>query len=220
MKKEGLVEDDEDDENKLKKTDPEKEQNSDEELEKSPERDQEKKKEPSHFSRVDVPTLHSKAPSNDFPLLSNVVRTTFTLKAGEMLYLPAGWFHEVTSFNDNSRADPEFSGHLAFNYWLSPPVTKDFGAPYDNEYWVQWWKNETSFPVLSEDGSEENENEKNEGENEDKEGEENENEKNESENEDNENEDSENEEKSRKGGKRKRASDEGEETPAKKKSKK
>jgi len=139
-----------------------------------------------------------------------------------MLYLPAGWFHEVTSFNDNSCADPEFSGHLAFNYWLSPPVKKDFGEPYDNEYWVQWLKNETSFPVLSEDGSEENENEKNEGENDDnKEGnEENENEKNESENEDNENEESENEEKERKGGKRKRASDEGEETPAKKKSKK
>jgi len=135
-----------------------------------------------------------------------------------MLYLPAGWFHEVTSFN--SSTEPDFSGHLAFNYWLSPPTTKDFGVPYDNEYWVEWWKNETIFPVLSEEGSEENENEKNEGDNEDKEGnEENENEK--SENEDNEgNEDSENEEKPRK---RKRASggeNESEETPAKKKSKK
>jgi len=129
------------------------------------------------------------------------------------LYLPASWFHEVTSFNDNSRTDPDFSGHLAFNYWFHPPTTKDFGTPYESEYWVQWWKDTESLPLNlaenSEEGSEENEEDKSD--NEEKEGNENE-----------DNEESDNEEKEGRGGKRKRASDdkESEENPAKKKSKK
>ncbi|KAH3900383.1 uncharacterized protein SCDLUD_003360 [Saccharomycodes ludwigii] len=35
-----------------------------------------------------------------------------TLKPGELLYLPTGWFHEVTSFGDI---------HIAVNYWFFPP---------------------------------------------------------------------------------------------------
>ncbi|KAA8495831.1 JmjC domain-containing protein 4 [Porphyridium purpureum] len=43
-------------------------------------------------------------------------------KRNEILYLPAGWMHEVSS-----------SGglHLAVNYWFHPPV---FGAPFDRPY--------------------------------------------------------------------------------------
>ncbi len=33
-----------------------------------------------------------------------------------MLYLPAGWFHEVFSSNDGSS-----EGHCAFNFWFHPP---------------------------------------------------------------------------------------------------
>lgn len=50
--------------------------------------------------------------------------------AGDMLYLPAGWFHEVTSFGEL-----ETGGHLAFNYWFHPPDNLDpseagFQQPY------------------------------------------------------------------------------------------
>lgn len=38
------------------------------------------------------------------------------LNAGEQLYLPCGWFHEVRSYGD-----AEQGGHLALNYWFHPP---------------------------------------------------------------------------------------------------
>ena len=38
------------------------------------------------------------------------------LNAGEQLYLPCGWFHEVRSYGDS-----EQGGHLALNYWFHPP---------------------------------------------------------------------------------------------------
>lgn len=38
------------------------------------------------------------------------------LKAGEMLYLPAGWFHEVLSSGS----------HCALNFWYHPPDRRDF----------------------------------------------------------------------------------------------
>jgi hypothetical protein len=51
------------------------------------------------------------------------------VNAGEMLYLPAGWFHEVTSFGGASSG-----GHFAFNYWMHPPDHLDphhgFASPY------------------------------------------------------------------------------------------
>lgn len=41
------------------------------------------------------------------------------LKAGQMLYLPASWYHEVTSYSDSQ----EESGlHMALNYWFHPPT--------------------------------------------------------------------------------------------------
>ena len=49
------------------------------------------------------------------------------LSAGQMLYLPCGWFHNVTSRN----AAPH-TYHLAFNYWFYPPdnLGTDPKAPY------------------------------------------------------------------------------------------
>ena len=69
------------------------------------------------------------------------------VSAGEVLYLPAGWFHEVTSMSTpttsttpaaatgtNERDNKETTrtvtktagggggGHLALNYWFHPPV--------------------------------------------------------------------------------------------------
>ena len=42
------------------------------------------------------------------------------LQAGQILYLPAGWFHEVTSFSTASSQT-----HLALNYWFQPPDNLD-----------------------------------------------------------------------------------------------
>lgn len=41
----------------------------------------------------------------------------------EALYLPAGWAHEVRSFNEGS-------GHMAINYWFRPPTADSFEFPY------------------------------------------------------------------------------------------
>ena len=56
--------------------------------------------------------------------------------AGQMLYLPAGWFHEVTSFSSK-----ESSTHLAINYWFHPPDNLQAGEagftkPYRSGYWA------------------------------------------------------------------------------------
>ena len=56
--------------------------------------------------------------------------------AGDMLYLPAGWFHEVTSYSSSSSHDP--SWHMALNYWFHPPdnlVPSGFSKPYLTDYW-------------------------------------------------------------------------------------
>lgn len=46
------------------------------------------------------------------------------LKPGQMLYLPASWYHEVTSYSEapakGSSSDPP-AVHMALNYWFHPP---------------------------------------------------------------------------------------------------
>ncbi|KXZ50372.1 hypothetical protein GPECTOR_16g545 [Gonium pectorale] len=69
-----------------------------------------------------------------------------TVEAGCMLYLPAGWFHEVTSFGAaGSGSESGSGGHLAFNYWFHPPDNLDpsrsgFRAPYKSDYWPALWR--------------------------------------------------------------------------------
>jgi len=64
----------------------------------------------------------------EFCRLSEATPTIVTVNEGEMLYLPAGWFHEVTSFGVQDE-DKEHNGkgggrgegggiHLALNYWM------------------------------------------------------------------------------------------------------
>lgn len=51
------------------------------------------------------------------------------LEPGDMLYLPAGWFHEVSSFNDKDNY------HMAINYWFAPPDNNNYDKPYKSNYW-------------------------------------------------------------------------------------
>ena len=53
------------------------------------------------------------------------------LRAGEMLFLPAGWWHEVVSLNDEGGAS-----HLAVNYWFHPPSAGGTALkPYADGFW-------------------------------------------------------------------------------------
>ena len=73
-----------------------------------------------------------------------------TLTPGMMLYIPAGWFHEVRSqSNFNSTSDLNYCGHLAFNYWFYPPDVEGYTEekhieflrnPYSTSYWQEAFK--------------------------------------------------------------------------------
>jgi Cupin-like domain len=63
-----------------------------------------------------------------------------TLQAGDALYIPSGWFHEVESMG--SSADDSL--HMAINYWYHPPdaitgVT-NFAQPYRSQFWPRDWE--------------------------------------------------------------------------------
>ena len=103
---------------------------------------------PSHFSKIDNLSLHSPSSNSNssFPLLEKCKRAICTINQGQMLYLPAGWFHEVTSFGSIDQSEDHDIGkgkggaHLAFNYWVYPPNKLDkFEEPYENGFWREWW---------------------------------------------------------------------------------
>lgn len=97
------------------------------------------KEEPNSFSKVSVQDLHhpTAETKTKFPLLSKTTRCTVDISAGEMLFLPSGWFHEVTSFSEATAAS---KAHIAFNYWMHPPATKAYSQPYEDTYWQSQWK--------------------------------------------------------------------------------
>jgi hypothetical protein len=106
---------------------------------------------PNHFSRIPLAELRRKVRStsptslspeevlsrvqnlpevkNNFPLFSKTKLCTFELKAGDCLFLPQGWFHEVESLGDD-----EGDIHMALNHWFWPPVSGSTrAAPYGKE---------------------------------------------------------------------------------------
>ncbi|KAJ3272687.1 hypothetical protein HDV01_005323 [Terramyces sp. JEL0728] len=82
---------------------------------------------PPSFSRVPVEIMAGKE-SKEFPLISKASKVIVDLLPNETLYLPAGWFHEVTSFG---KSEP----HVALNYWLAPPTADDPKNPYTDDFW-------------------------------------------------------------------------------------
>merc|ERR1712000_797082 len=69
---------------------------------------------PQNFSKVDM-TLPADQREARWPLLREASMIECEVRAGDMLFLPAGWFHNVTSFSDN-----DAGLHMAFNYWFHP----------------------------------------------------------------------------------------------------
>lgn len=96
---------------------------------------------PPNFSKVDT-RLPDEQLLARFPLYAEARqrRIDLTLKAGEMLFLPAGYFHEVRSSGGE---------HMAFNYWFHPAETKEdvcsFENPYSSTFWKQDWDSRAAF---------------------------------------------------------------------------
>jgi len=92
---------------------------------------------PDNFSRLSEKELEQ----------FSATRVEFELSAGEMLFLPAGWFHEVFSCNadDGKESGPNY--HFAFNFWFAPPVTQDFERPYIDDFWKDWHTRLTTSPT-------------------------------------------------------------------------
>ena len=122
-----------------------------------------KTEDPLHFCIP--PSLNNIPPSNDNDTKQNVTRPKMmiaNIHPGEMLYLPASWFHQVyssggeegnekkktataTTENKNyvtSTTTNTLNGlHVALNYWFHPPDTLDnFNKPYQHDYWENHWK--------------------------------------------------------------------------------
>uniref|UniRef100_A0A8J9SHS5 JmjC domain-containing protein n=1 Tax=Phaeodactylum tricornutum TaxID=2850 RepID=A0A8J9SHS5_PHATR len=57
------------------------------------------------------------------------------LQAGQCLYLPASWFHSVTSYTEDFEGGNSIGPHIAFNYWFHPPDRNCFLAPYTDDHW-------------------------------------------------------------------------------------
>ena len=85
---------------------------------------------PPHFSKIDMSMTASER-LNQWPLAAGCHMTEVVLNAGDMLFLPAGWFHEVLS-----ETTEENNGHMAFNYWFHPPDGATFEKPYASEFWL------------------------------------------------------------------------------------
>jgi hypothetical protein len=86
------------------------------------------KSKPDNFSQIDT-QRPLKELDTVYPLYKEARKHSIkiTLNEGDMLYIPAGWFHEVRSQGA--------TGHMAFNYWFHPPNTMDFTKPYSSEFW-------------------------------------------------------------------------------------
>ncbi|PRW60895.1 ion channel [Chlorella sorokiniana] len=95
---------------------------------------------PDSFCKVDLnlPDAQLKKKFPQFP--GKAAALECIVEAGQMLYLPAGWFHEVTSY-----ATDDCPTHLALNYWYHPPDNlKDASTvleqPYTSAFWPAVWE--------------------------------------------------------------------------------
>jgi len=60
-----------------------------------------------HFSKLNSDYIN---PETN-PTFTDAISTVVELEEGDMLWMPSGWFHEVTSYDV----------HLALNFWVYPP---------------------------------------------------------------------------------------------------
>lgn len=107
--------------------------------------DQQPDERPDSFSRIDPCRTDKKKLEKEFPAFSSCKEVTVEIKAGQMLFLPAGWFHEVTSYSNstattgddkNNDGDPLGDCHMALNYWYHPlDAPNNYANPYQDDFW-------------------------------------------------------------------------------------
>lgn len=95
-------------------------------------------KDPVSFSRIDTTKLANPESKEElfreFPRFRGAKVAFCELEVGDMLFLPASWFHEVESFGSEN-------GHLALNYWYHPPdCFESFEKPYSSPFWPRDWE--------------------------------------------------------------------------------
>ncbi|KAG7361775.1 cupin-like domain containing protein [Nitzschia inconspicua] len=96
---------------------------------------------PDSFSVINPCEANQDALFKKFPEYKSCRQIVVELKAGQILYLPAGFFHEVTSYsntNDSVQTNDMGNCHMALNYWYHPPDAlgeSDFGSPYKDDFW-------------------------------------------------------------------------------------
>mmetsp|Transcript_22038 Transcript_22038/g.33656 ORF Transcript_22038/g.33656 Transcript_22038/m.33656 type:complete len:477 (+) Transcript_22038:143-1573(+) len=96
------------------------------------------------FSRIDFTSKDRCAILNEFPNFEKCTECILEVEAGQMLYLPCGWFHEVTSFSEKTNSsstedDAMKNCHIAVNYWFHPPDNlNNETRPYSSNFWGKY----------------------------------------------------------------------------------
>lgn len=84
-----------------------------------------------HLSSVDVERPDLTA----FPLYNNATRTSFTIRAGQMLFLPAFWWHHVRSEGVSISVSCWFLPHL--NQWCGPYASRMLRLAFKRDRWAK-----------------------------------------------------------------------------------
>ena len=130
----------EDDENEeILEPPPKRQRLSNDECDEYDDEQKEEEHDPPSFSQIDLAEdddiIISKYPKYAEALKEKQV---VTLKEGEMLYLPVGWFHNVTSFSNE-----HLKSHFAINWWFHPMLKS---GRYPDEFWKEY--NRETFDCL------------------------------------------------------------------------
>lgn len=106
---------------------------------------EEKDKPVDSFSRINFNNKDRSDIVKEFPTFEKCNECIVNVEAGQMLYLPCGWFHEVTSFsegtnNSSTTGDDAMKNcHMAVNYWFHPPDRLSNEArPYSSDFWEKY----------------------------------------------------------------------------------
>ena len=105
--------------------------------------DEDEDEDPLNFSHINLKS-DDDVIFNKFPKYRDIhkLKKRIVVNEGEMFYLPAGWFHNVTSISNK-----QLSSHFALNYWFHPPIKKDstIDKPYCDSFWKEY--NDATFDL-------------------------------------------------------------------------
>ena len=93
-----------------------------------------------HFSKIDIDNKKSEVYKR-YNKFINAKETICEINEGEMIFIPCGWFHQVTSLNNALTNE----NHIAISYWCHSPdlLNKEsFDYPYNNKYLNYYFNNQ------------------------------------------------------------------------------